>query len=85
MSSYASRKLYSLRRRLVAELKQLTDEELKNPDLLKGLQEQVERLEVALRNDIGVYVVEFSDPDVRFSAFEEIPRERPKKTRRFPG
>lgn len=83
LSSYASRKLYSLRRRLVRELKQLTDEELKDQDLLKDLQKQVERLEVALRNDIGVYVVEFSDPDVRFSSFEEIPREPPKRNRKL--
>lgn len=83
LSSYASRKIYSLRRRLVTELKQLTDEELKNQDLLKDLRNQVESLEVALRNDIGVYVVEFSDPDVRFSSFKEIPREPPRKNRKF--
>lgn len=83
LSSYASRKLYSFRKRLVTELNQLTDENLKNPDFLNALRDQLENLEIALRNDIGVYVVEFSDPDIRFSSFKEIPRELPRKNNKF--
>lgn len=61
LSMSAGSKLYDFRKKLSTELASTIDETLTGEEFLKDMRKQIEELEVALKNDLGIYVVEFSD------------------------
>jgi hypothetical protein len=58
-------------RKTLRDLLKLTIEELKTPEKLGEIKKIVSRFELSLKSDLGIYVVEFSDPSKRFSSYSE--------------
>jgi hypothetical protein len=76
MSGYAGRMLYEFRRILI-DLAQLPDAVLQSrfssPEEKWNMLQEVGKVELALKSDIGIYVVEFSDDEKRnFSSYQEV-------------
>lgn len=63
-------------RLMLAQLLQETDEELQrklvSDEFLRELRHRVQELELALKADLGIYVVEFSDPGKHFKSYQEV-------------
>jgi hypothetical protein len=63
-------------RRLLTKLVNVTDEEFTRQlafvEYCDDLRNKVGQLELALKNDLGIYVVEFDDLSKRFTSYEEI-------------
>ncbi|MEZ4990418.1 MAG: hypothetical protein R2824_08400 [Saprospiraceae bacterium] len=83
LSVNSGSKLYSFRRKLVTELlDKMPDDELRekieDKPYRREIVAQVEQLEIALKNDIGIYVVEFSDFDKKSGDYRKVFRETQK-------
>lgn len=63
-------------RKMLAELMQKPDEELQKDlasvDFLRELRYKTGELELALKGDLGIYVVEFSDLTREFKSYQEV-------------
>jgi hypothetical protein len=63
-------------RQMLSELIKMTDEEYRrkfeDPEALRELRHRVGEFELALKSDLGIYVVEFSDLTKRFKSYREI-------------
>lgn len=63
-------------RKMLAELAQKPDEELQkdlaSADFLRELRRRIGELELALKGDLGIYVVEFSDLTREFKSYREV-------------
>ena len=71
LSKNAGGKLYDFRKRIIEEFNNKKEGELRSQDLINSLITQVEGLEVALKNDLGVYKVEYLDTDKKFASYRE--------------
>jgi hypothetical protein len=76
MSGNTGRKLYEFRWRL-SELKDMSNDQFLNyfnmPKKQKGLLELANQLEVALKVDIGVYIVEFDNENKIPHSYRDVP------------
>lgn len=63
-------------RKALAELTQKPDEELQkdlaSADFFRKLRHKVAELELALKGDLGIYIVEFSDLTKEFTSYQEV-------------
>jgi len=72
ISKCTENKLYGFRKRLITELLTIDEECFGSKDFRDKLRDQIGELEVALRNELGVYIVEFNDSRITDLTFEEI-------------
>ena len=59
-------------RQYFIKLLQQDDEDIMSIDVLQEIKARVGEFELALKSDLGIYVVEFSDPAKRFSSYGEL-------------
>jgi len=59
-------------RRFLTELLKLTIDEIKKPEKIKEIKKRIGEFELALKSDLGIYVVEFADPSKRFSSYGDV-------------
>lgn len=83
LSGGATAKIYAFRRFVITELLLKNEEELKDKDYLEVMRNKAGDVEVALKNDVGIYKVEYSDIDkevLSYKEHKEINRLRAMKT-----
>ncbi len=70
ISSRTQKKLYAFRKRLITELQKIEEQSLGSEAFRDELRDQIGEVETALRNELGVYIVEINDD--RIKTHEEI-------------
>lgn len=61
-------------RQFLTDILKLEIDDLKKPEKAKEFKKHIAEFELALKSDLGIYVVEFSDPTKRFSSYGDIHR-----------
>jgi hypothetical protein len=59
-------------RQFLTETLKLENDDLKKPEKTKEIKKHIGKFELALKSDLGIYVVEFTDPAKRFSSYGDI-------------